>query len=183
MKELKFSDAFKYPFNRPIGMLNILWILLPIIGWFPLGGYSIRIVKEFIKGKFKKLPKFSFGSDFKLGFMIFIKGIPLMIVYVILLKLLDQMSITGAIVEVLIGLFIIPMLIINFFNKETVKSSFELSVLKPVFNNIGEYIVVILKSILLTIIYALMIIILIGIPAMQFTKNIFIADFYRRHIK
>lgn len=183
MSALKFSDAFKYPFNRAVGMLNILWILLPIIGWFPLGGYGIRIVKEFSKGRFKKLPKFSFGSDFSLGFFMFLKAIPLVLVYVIVSSLLEKMSIVGGVVQILIAIFILPMLFINFFNKETIKSSFDLKVVKPVFNNLGDYIMAILKSILLTIIFLIMIIVLVGIPAGQFTKNIFMADFYRRHVR
>ena len=73
MKPLDFKTAFKYPFNRAKGMWNILWVLLPIFGWFALGGYGIRIVKEFSHGKFKKLPVMSFGSDMKLGFFMFLK--------------------------------------------------------------------------------------------------------------
>ena len=69
MTKLDFKTAFKYPFNRAKGMLNILWMFLPIIGWFALGAYSIIIVKEFSKGEFKQLPIFNFGSDLKLGFM------------------------------------------------------------------------------------------------------------------
>jgi len=183
MKDLKFKDAFSYPFNRPAGLLNILWILLPIIGWFPLGGYGIRITKEFMKGKFKKLPEFSFGSDFKLGLMMLIKAIPLIVVYYVVLEILGKASFAGRVVQVLIGILILPMLIMNFFNKETVKSSFDLSVLEPVFNNLGDYFIAMLKSTALGIIFLLMIIILVGIPAGQFSKNIFIADFYRRHIK
>jgi hypothetical protein len=41
----------------------------------------------------------------------------------------------------------------------------------------------ILKSILLSLIFLVMIIILVGIPAGTFTKNIFLADFYRRRVK
>jgi hypothetical protein len=38
-----------------------------------------------------------------------------------------------------------------------------------------------LKSLALQLIFLVMIIVLVGIPAGAFTKNIFIADFYRRH--
>ena len=57
MKKLDFGTAFKYPFNRAKRMWYILWLLVPIIGWFALGGYSIRLVKEFTKGKYKHLPE------------------------------------------------------------------------------------------------------------------------------
>ncbi len=78
---------------------------------------------------------------------------------------------------------LIPILAINFMNKETVGSFFEFSILKSVFNNFGDYIVVFLKNSLLGLIFAIMSIVLIGIPAGAFTKSIFIADFYRRRIK
>ena len=60
MAIIDFKTAFYYPFNRPIGLLNILWVLLPIIGWFALFGYTIVIIKHFIKGDFKELPEFGF---------------------------------------------------------------------------------------------------------------------------
>jgi len=40
---LSFGDAFSYSFNRWKGLLNALWIFLPIFGWFALGGYSVRM--------------------------------------------------------------------------------------------------------------------------------------------
>ena len=181
---ITFEQAFKYPFNRAKGMLNILWVLLPIIGWFALGGYSIRIVKEFIKGKFKQLPLFNFKEDLKLGFFMFFKAIPFMIVFMIVMTLLSLTNvIVGVIIRTLIEIFIIPILFIHFFNKETVASLFEFKILNSVFNNIGDYIMVVLKSILLGLIFFIMIIVLVGIPASSFTKNIFLADFYKRNVK
>ena len=38
---ITFEKAFKFPFNRPEGLLNILWVLLPIIGWLALFGYNM----------------------------------------------------------------------------------------------------------------------------------------------
>ncbi|MBU0460001.1 MAG: DUF4013 domain-containing protein [Nanoarchaeota archaeon] len=181
---LNFKSAFKYPFNRAKGMWNILWIFLPIIGWFALGGYGIRIVKEFCKGKFKQLPTFSFSSDLKLGFFMFLKSLPFILAYSVVLMILSLISLwlRGA-VQLLFSLFVMPILFIHFFNKETVGSLFEFKIVKPVFTNLGDYIVILLKSILLALIFLVMIIILVGIPAGSFTKNIFFADFYRRRVK
>ena len=178
-----FKTAFKYPFNRPKGMLNILWILLPIIGWFALMGYTIKIVKNFINNDFKGLPLFDFGDNFKFGFFMFIKMLPLLIVLVAINMVLSPLKGTGTFVSILINLFVVPMLIINFFNKETVNSSFEFGKVKPVFENFGDYIIAILKSIGLAIIFIIMMVILVGIPAHSFTKNLFLADFYRRFAK
>jgi len=89
----------------------------------------------------------------------------------------------GSLITILISLFVVPMLAINFFNKETVSSSFELDKVKPVFEHLGDYIIAVLKSIAIALIFALMSIILVGIPAHAFTKNLFLADFYRRYAK
>jgi hypothetical protein len=184
MHKLDFNTAFKYPFNRSKGMLNIFWILLPIIGWFALGGYGVRIVKEFSKGKFKKLPTFKFGDDFKLGFFMFLKALPFIIVYGLLMGILGYIDewLKGS-VELLLEILVVPILTINFMNKQTVGSFFEFSKIRYVFENFADYIVAILKSILLFIVFLVMVIVLVGIPAMAFTNNIFLADFYRRNVK
>ncbi len=184
MKTLDFKTAFKYPFNRAKGMWNILWLFVPIIGWFALGGYSIRIVKEFSKGQFKKLPFFNFKSDLKFGFMMFIKSLPFIFSYIAIMATLSIIDIwLRAGIDTLFQIFVLPMLTINFFNKETVASLFEFKILKAVFNNFGDYLITILKSIVLGLIFFAMWIVLVGFPAGTFTKNIFLADFYRRRIK
>jgi len=181
---LGFATAFKYPFNRPVGLLNILWALIPIIGWFALGGYGVRIIQEFCKGQFKELPRFKFGDDLVLGFMMFIKGIPLMLAYGIITGILFKIHmVVGGLFEFFTAFLVLPVLVINYFVKETVASSFEFEVVKPVFSHLGDYIIAMLKSLALGIIFMFMWIILIGISAGAFSKNIFLADFYRRRVK
>jgi len=181
---LDFKVAFGYPFKRAKGMWNILWVLLPIFGWFALGGYSVRIVKEFCDGKFKKLPVMKFKSDMKFGFFMFLKALPFMLAYIVVTSVLGVVSHSlGGLVEFLLAVFVIPMLAINFMKKETIESFFEFDVLRPVVDNFKDYLVAVLKSIGLAIIFLVMILILVGIPASAFTKNIFIADFYRRRVK
>ncbi|MBU0614770.1 MAG: DUF4013 domain-containing protein [Nanoarchaeota archaeon] len=179
---VEFGTAFKYPFNRPVGMLNILWILLPIIGWFPLFGYTIRIVKNFVKGDFSQLPLFQFGSDFKLGFFMFLKAIPFGLAYGVVMKALYYNEVLYMIGALFIGIFILPMLMINFYVKETIASFFEVSKINSVFENLGDYVIALLKSLALGLIFLVMMIILVGIPANVFTKQIFLADFYRRKV-
>ncbi len=184
MRKLDFKTAFKYPFNRAKGMLNILWILLPIIGWFALGGYGVRIIQEFSKGKFKKLPILKFESDLKLGFFMFLKALPFIIAYAALIAILgvvDEWLKTG--VDMLLGIFVTPILTINFMNKQTVSSYFEFGKLEYVFANLGDYIVASLKGFLLFIIFLIMVVVLVGFPALCFTYYIFLADFYRRKVK
>lgn len=182
MKPLDFEAGFKYPFRRFTGLFNLLWFFLPIIGWLALYGYSIRIVKHFIKGDFKELPEFKFGKSLNLGFFMLIKFIPFWVVYMTLLSAMKEISF-GFLGSFFLAIFVVPILTINFFNKETVGSCFEFKKLNMVFDNMGDYIIAMLKSFALCIIFVLMIIILVGLPALAFTKNIFIADFYRRYNK
>jgi hypothetical protein len=184
MERLNFETAFKYPFNRATGMWNILWVLLPIFGWFALGGYGVRIIQEFVKGEFKQLPMMDFGNDLKLGFFMFLRAFPFFVVYAIVGSILEKTgSATQGLVNFFLGFFIIPMLAVNFIKKETMAAFFEFGVLKAVFDNFSDYVVAMLKSILLTLIFIVMWIVLVGIPAGAFTENIFIADFYRRRVK
>ena len=164
--KLEFGTAFKYPFNRPKGMWNILWILFPIFGWFALGGYSIRIVQEFSKGKFKQLPLFKFKSDMKLGFFMLLKSIPFILAYLLVLGILGIiLGLLGipiwllSFARVLLEMLIIPILFINFFNKETINSLFEFDKIGLVFSNFGDYIITILKGLLLAVIFMVMIIV------------------------
>ena len=182
MRDVEFSQAFKYVFNRPIGMLNILWIFLPIIGWLALIGYVIRIIQEYIRGKFRKLPYFRFSNNLVFGLIMFFKSLPLLIVFGIVSSIINKLPL-GNITTILLSLLILPMLFVNLFHKESVRASFDLSVVKPVFSNLIDYVVVLIKTLVLQLIFMVMSIILVGIPALVFTKNIFIADFFRRHIK
>ena len=177
------ETAFKYCFNRPKGMWNILWVLVPIFGWFALGGYGVRLIQEFSKGKFKKLPVLKFNSDMKLGFFMFLKALPFLIVYMIFIGLLNLIDPWFNLLRIITDLFMIPLLSIHFMNKETVESLFDFKILKAVYENLGDYLITILKSIALGIVFLIMWIILVGIPAGSFTKNIFLADFYRRRVK
>ena len=183
METIDFKSAFKYPFNRAKGLLNILWLFLPIIGWFALFGYGITIVKHFLKNDFKHLPLMDFKANLGLGFYMFLKSIPFVIVLFVIQAMTSFIPMIGPLATWFISLFIVPILTINFFKKETVSSYFEFEKLKYVFANFGDYVVALLKTIALTIIFFLMIIVLVGIPAGSFTKNIFFADFYRKSVK
>jgi len=180
---IKFGSGFKYPFKRAAGLLNILWALIPIIGWFALYGYCINIVKHFIKGDFKQLPKFDFSNNIGLGFFMFFKSIPFFIVLTIAYIVVGIIPFLGVLGNMFIAIFIAPILIINFYNKETVASLFEFSKLEGVFNNMGEYVIAVLKTLALRIIFGIMILVLVGIPAGIFARNIFLSDFYRKYVK
>jgi hypothetical protein len=184
MKALEFGAAFKYPFNRPVAMWNILWVFLPVLGWFALLGYGVRIVQGFAKGDFKELPVMNFSDDMSLGFMMLLKGLPFAIAFMFVTYFFREVDMMlGGLVEMFLSLFVVPLLAINFFKKQTVASFFEFKVLNAVFKHFGDYFVALLKSIGLGLTFLLMWVILVGIPAGAFTQNIFMADFYRRRVK
>jgi|TARA_Y100000310_G_scaffold139848_1_gene139182 hypothetical protein len=119
----------------------------------------------------------------KTGFFMFLKALPFVLVYMLFLGILDTINPWLGLIKIFTGLFVIPILAINFINKETVSSFFEFGIVKYVFTNLGDYIVAILKEILLQLIFFIMWIILVSLPAGSFTRNIFLADFYRRRVK
>ncbi len=183
MADLDFGKAFKYPFNRWKGLFNILWLIIPIVGWFAIVGYQVRLVKEWIDGQFKELPKFNFMKNLKLGFFMFLKSLPFAIALSILGWVFKKLGSFGTAIFTLLTLFLVPMLVINFYREETMASLWDFSKVQPVFDNLGDYIVALLKQLVLGLVFAFLSIIFIGIPANAFTANIFLADFYRQHVK
>ena len=77
----------------------------------------------------------------------------------------------------------IPILVVNFFRKQTIESFFEFDMLNVVRNNLEDYVVTIFKQYALVIVFAVLSIVLIGIPVMIFTSSIFIANFYGRVVE
>lgn len=179
MKDVTFSQAFTYPFNRAKGLLNGFWLLLPVLGWLALFGYTIRIHQGFIKGKFKETPKMKFWDDFKFGIAMFFKIIPLLI-FIGALSILGEMNDILYVIFLLFVLLMVPILGMNFIRKETVASSFEFRKTEGVFTNFFEYLVAWVQSLVLGIIFLVFSIVLVGIPAGMYTKNIFFANFYRK---
>ena len=184
MEKIDIITALKYPFNRPKRLLYALWILVPIIGWLALFGYVVRIVNEFIEGKYEELPQLHFTDDLKLGFSMFLKSLPFYIVYAVLvagIMVIDEDI--ANILSFLLGFFVLPILSVNFYRKQTVGSYFDFGKLGYVMNNIGDYIIAMLKQYATSIIFLVLSIVLIGIPALYVTSMIFAANFYGRVVE
>jgi uncharacterized membrane protein len=179
---LTFGKAFKFPFNNWKRLFNILWVLLPIFGWFALGGYMVRIVRGFVRVEFDGLPKMEFGSDMALGAIMFLKALPFLFLYLIVSIALEFTPGVGPLLSLFIGVLVFPILTVNFIVKGTVGSFFKFGLVGDVFNNFGDYAVAWLKELGLGLVFAVLILVLVGIPALVFTPHIFIADFYRRKI-
>lgn len=181
------SDAFgdslaagiKYPWNNAKRLFNILWVLIPIIGWFALMGYIKAIVQELVKGNVSGLPAFgSFWDNLKEGFMVFIYMIPTMVILYVLMLI----PIVGGLVGVFVELFILPWLIINFYVKSDFNALWELNkCFDKVFKNIETYLIALAKTMIYMVIYGLLSIILIGIPGYAFGSLYFMAEFYNKY--
>jgi hypothetical protein len=179
IENVSFSDAFRYPFKKPKRLLYALFLLIPIFGWLILFGYLARLVNEFIEGRYEEPIKLNIMDDMSLGFTIFLKSLPFIIVYIIVISAVNYASETfGILLNLLLSVFIIPILQVNFYRKQTIESYFEFDVLNIVKDNLGSYVVVILKQYALAIIFLVLSVVLIGIPALFFTGTIFIANFY-----
>jgi hypothetical protein len=179
IENVSFSDAFRYPFKKPKRLLYALFLLIPIFGWLILFGYLARLVNEFIEGRYEGPIKLNIMDDMSLGFTIFLKSLPFIIVYVILISAVSYVSETfGILLNLLLSFFIIPILQVNFYRKQTIESYFEFDILNIVKDNLGSYVVAILKQYALAIIFLVLSVVLIGIPALIFTGAIFTANFY-----
>lgn len=179
LKPAGFQEGMTYPWNRAKGLLNIFWALIPIIGWLALLGYMKTIVQELVKGNTKELPLFgNFWENVKSGFWVFLMLIPLYVVA----GALSWLPIVGWMIAIVLNLFFVPYLVTNFLVKGEFKASFEVSkAAAQVFNNIGDYVMAMLKTLAFCILYGLLSIVLVGIPALEFGHMFYLADFYRRH--
>jgi len=183
IETLSLSDAFKYPFKNPIRLLYALLLIIPILGPLTIWGYVVRLVNEFIEGRYDEPVKLDIIEDLKLGIIMFLKAIPFIVASIILFIVASYINTTLGIIFLFLEMFIAPILIVNFFRKQTIESLFEFDILKVVKDNFGDYIVAFLKQLVLSIIFLILSFILIGIPALYFTNSIFIANLYGNFIE
>ncbi len=183
IETLSLSDALKYPFKNPIRLLYALLLIIPILGPLTIWGYVVRLVNEFIEGRYDEPIKLDIIEDLKLGVIMFLKSIPFIVALVIVFLVVSYINSTLGIICLLLVMFITPILIVNFFRKQTIESLFEFDILKVVKDNFGDYVMAFLKQLVLSIIFLILSVILIGIPALYFTNSIFIANLYGNYIE
>ena len=181
IETISLSDAFKYPFKTPKKLLYALLLLIPIFGWLVLFGYIVRLVNEFIDGRYQEPIDIDLIEDLKFGAITFVKALPFIIVYAIVTLAISYISSTlGDLIDLLLRLFVIPILSVNFFRKQTIESFFEFDIFNVAKENLEDFITASLKQLALNIVFVILSIILIGIPGLLFTSSIFIANFYGR---
>lgn len=176
------KDAIKYPWTK---MQRAFWfwlIIIPVFGWFPLYGYILDIVQNIVKGGDRELPKFGkYWPSFVHGFYYFVFSAILGIV----LSIVVRIPLVGWIVY-LYFVLITPMLIANYAVKRRFGAFFDIGLAtKIVFGHFVEYIVLILKTIVVMIFWAVcsipIITLIWTIPAAQFSSQFLLAQFYRKY--
>jgi hypothetical protein len=123
-------------------------------------------------------------EDLKLGFITFLKALPFYILYAVIIFAAISINETlGNLVSLLLGFFVVRILVVNFFRKQTIESFFEFRLLDIVRDNLEDYIIAVLKQYALLIVFFILSFILIGIPALLFTNSIFVANLYGRLVE
>jgi hypothetical protein len=183
IENLSLSDAIKYPFKNPIRLLYALLLIIPILGPLTIWGYIVRLVNEFIEGRYEGPIKLDIIEDLKCGVIMFLKSIPFIVAFIIVFVVTSYINSTLGFICLLLEIFISPILVVNFFRKQTIESLFEFDVLKVVKDNLGDYVMVFLKQMVVSFIFLILSLVLIGIPALYFTNSIFVANFYGNYIE
>jgi hypothetical protein len=118
IKIISLSEAFKYPFKAPKKLLYALLLLVPILGWLVLFGYIVKIINEFVDGRYEKPIDLDLIEDLKLGIIILLKALPFYVAYAIVIFAANYVSETlGNLIGLLLGFFVIPIFMVNFFRK------------------------------------------------------------------
>ena len=173
------QEGLKYPWNKAGILWNILWMLIPIFGWFAIIGYVRNITVGLVKGKRKELPAFGkFWDNFLMGLKLFIYLIPTIIV----LMVISAIPMVGSILQLLVAIFLLPWLMINLFVKDEFGALWELKkAFNMVFDNARDYILAYLKTLVFSLIYGIASMVLIGIPCSVFGKYYFLTEFYSKY--
>ncbi len=172
-------SGLKYPWNKGSRLWYILWVLVPIFGWFVLGGYFKKIVKTLVTKQRKELPKLgSVFENFIEGVVIFVFMIPTFIVF----GIIGSIPFLGNLASVFLSVFLVPWITINFFIKGNFMALWEIKkAFNLVFDNIKEYLFAYIKTIMYGIIYGILSLILIGIPCAVFGRLYYLTAFYKKH--
>ena len=181
-KYLAFEQGIKFPWQKPAKLWYGLWLLVPIIGWFALGGYWIKIIKALVAGKNKELPEFGkFWDNFVDGVVLFVKILPLVIV----VSLLEHIPLIGEILQFAVSILFVPYLLINtvitgkFEESFNIKKAWNIVIVKK----FADYLIVLVKTIGYVIVYGILSIVLVGIPCLMFGEYYYFCDFYAKNKK
>lgn len=174
------GQAFKYPFSNMKRFFNFFWIIVPIWGWFVVGGWALRIINEIRNGNSKEVPAIRpWEGLFSTGFFFIVFSLIISIV----MQVLIWIPILGWIGYLYIAI-ISPALMMQF--AKNVKFGEGLNIVeatKTTFKNFGSWILTLLKVILVTAVFLIasipVVTLIITLPAMTYAQYLLWADWYR----
>ena len=185
MQQISLQQEFKFG--------GIIWFyIVMLFVSSPLMGYIREINYNLLNKKDSEVPPFNnFWRITKSGFMFNIYTIILYLIFFVLGLLFSQIPVIGPVLQILLFIYFILvgiMLTLNYIKTDNLTEGFNLKLVhKAVFNNLGDYIVTLLKTIVVGIVLIvcsiLIITLLVTIPAMQYTGYYLFADFYNRKVK
>jgi len=179
---VSFGDAFKYPFTNWKKLFYILWILVPIAGFFAYTGYVLKIYESAATKKKKELPEWgSFWENMKKGFIIFVIGI----IFGIICFIVNMIPLIGIFISWLISA-IKPLFFTNYAVKKEFEAAFDIKlVFGLVKKDIIGFFITWLKSVALTIIWLVITVItlfigsVVTLPAMAYSVAFLWGSYYR----
>ena len=186
VENMSIKDALKYPFNRMKGLLNFYWLIIPILGCFVFIGYYIQIIKEVLRGNKETLPMFgSFGENLKSGFMLFLAALCVIVLNGIVTGIVGVVSDALASLVSFVLSCLISIQIIQYIEKGDFAEVFNYKkAANMIVSNIGDFVVMMLKSIAVFIVLIIasipMITMVVTVPAMIFSSQVLLLDFYSR---
>ena len=179
-KTLNFSEIFGYAFRNKNYWVYLLWILVPIFGWFILSGYGVRVIQTFLEKNFVSPPKIMPKSDMKKGFLMFVKFLPINLAFAGVSVLSEMVKIFYVLYALF--LFLIPLLYVNYAKKETFASTYEFGIFEKNFSNFKDYLFAFFRYALLALVSIPLCFILIGIPILFYSSYISFAQFYTKFV-
>jgi hypothetical protein len=174
------KEVLKYPFSSWSRLFTVYIAIIPIIGWFFVYGYFMKILEAVSKGQNKMLPSLDdFWGTFRAGFMFFVFGLVLGIVMTII-RIVPVIGLIGY----LYLTFLSPILVIQYITTRSFSKGLDfVEATKIMSNNIRKFLILWVKLIAVMLIWAVaslpIITIIITIPAMMYAGYYLYGDFYR----
>jgi hypothetical protein len=182
------GEAITYPLKKFWRLFYWLWALIPVIGWISYIGYTLRLTREVMRGNKKEAPKYGkFWENFNNGLFPFIVILAINIISMFIAPVLKKVGVVGNILYYLLALligFLLGVMVLQYIEKWRIEDFFKIGrAFSTLFGNFGSFIVMLLKQLVASIVFLIMsipiITMLFTMPAMGYSKNMLLADWYR----
>lgn len=188
VKYATITEALRYPFKKISRLFYWVWLLIPILGLIIYAGYLIKLVKSVIHETENIPPKFgSIKENIILGFyvlLIFAAYQTLIILLGVINMYFSYFLILIVIVSIYVNL-IVAILYVQLAERGKLKQGLNIiRATKIVLKNLDQFLVLLLKQIVLLLIWVLVsipvITIIFTLPALCYGTAYIYADFYKK---